>query len=316
VIRIGFTMGDPAGVGPEVLLHALNDPLLRRQIRPIVFGDHDLLSRVAEQFGCDLDFELRQVGQSDPSPGLVGKFTENGGRAQGAYLQAAADAIQASEIDALVTGPIHKRALKVCNMPGPGQTEWLASRFGVERPVMMLLGPSLKVVLATTHLALAKVPQALNKADLVKTITVAQRDLTRLFFPTGPRWAVAALNPHGEVDGEIGAEELNILIPLVEELASKGFCIRGPIAGDTVFALAASGKFDVVLALYHDQGLAALKTLHFSEAVNVTLGLGLIRTAPDHGVAYDIAGRGQADPTSMKQATRLAVEMARKNMFK
>ena len=316
MIRIGFTMGDPAGVGPEVLLHALNDPVIRQQSRPIVFGDRDSLSRAAEQLGCDFDFELHQTGQPDPTPGQVGEFTEKGGQAQGAYLQAAADAIQAGEIDALVTGPIHKRALKVCNMRGPGQTEWLAERFGVERSVMMLSGPRLKVVLATTHLALADVPRAINPDDLAKTVAIAQRDLSRYFFPSGPRWAVAALNPHGEIDGEIGAAEQDILMPLVEELASKGICIKGPVAGDTVFALAAKGMYDVVLAMYHGQGLAALKTLHFSEAVNVTLGLGLIRTAPDHGVAYDIAGSGQADPTSMKQATRLAAEMAGKNKIK
>ena len=302
-------MGDPGGIGPEVLLRALGDREIRARIRPKVFGDGAWLRRLAGRFGWGADFEIGQV--VDLPSGLgTGEFTDAGGRASLACLQAAADALSKGEIDALVTAPVHKRAFALCNAPGPGHTEWLAARFGAEKAVMMLCGPRLRVILATTHVALRDLPRALTREGLVDVVAVASRELERFFFPQGPRLVMAALNPHGEEQGRPGREEQEILIPAVDELKQLGVNIAGPVAGDTVFARAAAGKYDAVVALYHDQGLAPLKTLHARDGVNVTLGLGVVRTSPDHGVAYDIADRGVADPTSMREAILLAVKMA------
>jgi 4-hydroxythreonine-4-phosphate dehydrogenase len=301
-------MGDPGGVGPEVLLRALGDEEVRARVRPRVFADEAWLRRLAGRFGWGTDFEVRSAVELS-SGFRPGDFSEEGGRAALACLEAAADALSNGEIDALVTAPVHKRAFAVCGAPGPGHTEWLAARFGAERAVMMLCGPRLKVALATTHLPLRELAGALNRRDLVDTVTVASRELRRYFFPEGPRLALAALNPHGEENGRPGREERDVLMPAVEELKKSGVSIEGPVAGDTVFARAVEGRYDAVVALYHDQGLAPLKTLHPRDGVNVTLGLGVVRTSPDHGVAYDIANQGVADPTSMREAILLAARM-------
>jgi 4-hydroxythreonine-4-phosphate dehydrogenase len=307
VIDIGITMGDPGGVGPEVLLRALADQEIRSHVRPRVFGDGAWLRGLAGRFGWGADFETSDVVDLSSVTGM-GEFTEEGGRAALACLQAAADALEKGQIAALVTAPVHKRAFALGD--GPGHTEWLAARFKAKRAVMMLCGPMLRVILATTHLPLRDLPQALNRQDLVDTVMVASRELRRYFFEKGPRLALAALNPHGEEQGRPGREEQEILIPAVSELKKQGVQIDGPLAGDTVFARAIAGHYDAVVALYHDQGLAPLKTLHARDGVNVTLGLGVVRTSPDHGVAYDIAQKGVADPTSMREAILLAARMA------
>ena len=311
MIRLGITMGDPAGVGPEIVPRALAG-LREKDVGSVVFGDSELLARRAAGQGLDPPADIRQVGCLDEDQLQVGRFSKTGGLAQGAYLRAAADALDEGEVDALVTAPIHKRALNVCGMTGPGHTEWLTERFGAGRSVMLLAGPKIKVALATRHLSLAEVPGALSTADLVETVVVANAEMKKYFFPRGPRLAIAALNPHGEVNGETGREETEIILPAIHKLQDEGLDVTGPIAGDTVFHLALVGKFDAVIAMYHDQGLAPLKTLHFAEAVNVTLGLGVVRTSPDHGVAYDIAGEYLADATSMLEACRVAIEMVKK----
>jgi 4-hydroxythreonine-4-phosphate dehydrogenase len=306
VIDIGITMGDPGGVGPEVLLRALADREVRSRVRPRVFADGAWLRQLANRFGWAADFAIEQAAELPAGTG-VGEFAEEGGRAALACLQAATDALEKGEIAALVTAPVHKR---IFLGNGPGHTEWLANRFGAERAVMMLCGPRLKVILATTHVPLRELPQALTKEGLIATVMVAERELRRYFLKKGPRLALAAFNPHGEEEGRPGREEQEILIPAVSELRKRGVDIQGPLAGDTVFARAAEGRYDAVVALYHDQGLAPLKTLHAHDGVNVTLGLGVVRTSPDHGVAYDIAHQGVADPASMRAAILLAAEMA------
>jgi 4-hydroxythreonine-4-phosphate dehydrogenase len=306
-------MGDPAGVGPEVILQALADRDRLGQVETLVFGDRGLLARLMKKLDLSPELQVHQVGRLGESAMKPGRFTMEGGQAQGAYLKAAADALEHGEIDALVTGPIHKRALVTCDMPGPGHTEWLAWRFGGRRPVMLLSGPRLKVALATTHLPLSKVAENITRAGLLEVGSIAARELRRYFFPAGPRLAVCALNPHGEVDGQVGSEEREIIAPAVEDLRRMGVEACGPFPGDAVFNKAVNAEYDAVLAMYHDQGLAPLKVLHFSEAVNVTLGLGIVRTSPDHGVAYDIAHKGVADPTSMTEALLLAVKMVERD---
>jgi 4-hydroxythreonine-4-phosphate dehydrogenase len=310
VTRVAITMGDPAGIGPELVLRALADPAIRDLLAPIVYGDRQLLEALAKRFGLPLDFTI-VPGVPLPPDLPCGLFSEPAARAAVSYLEAAVRAIRARAADALVTGPIHKGALRCCALPGPGQTEFLADRFGVGRAVMMRMGARLKVLLATTHLPLREVPRALTTASIVETVRRAEPDLRRYFFPRGFRLGVCALNPHGEEGGAEGREEREVIAPAIAALRDLGLAVSGPIPGDVAFAQALAGRHDVVLALYHDQGLAPLKALHFQDGVNVTLGLTAIRTSPDHGVAYDIAHQGTADPTSLKAALRTAVAMAR-----
>jgi 4-hydroxythreonine-4-phosphate dehydrogenase len=304
---IGITMGDPAGVGPEVLLKALTR--LGGAIPVRVFGDRGVLGRCAARLAAELPLELDEISLL-PEDLPTGRFSPEGGQAQLAYLEAATAALTGGQIAALVTGPIHKQALRLKG-EGPGQTEWLGRRLGVARPVMMLMGPRLKVVLATAHLPLREVAAALRRELLVDIVRIAAADLRRYFHPGGATLALAALNPHGEEDGLPGREELQILAPAVAELRALGLDVSGPVPADSVFFQAAGGRYHAVVAMYHDQGLAPLKTLHFDSAVNVTLGLGVVRTSPDHGVAYDLAGQDRANPGSMEAAIRLAAGMVR-----
>lgn len=306
--RIGLTMGDPAGVGPEILLRVLAEPAVGERLQARVFASRAALEGAARRFGLRLPAAL-----DDVAPGVApapGGYRPEGGRAAMACLEAAAAALAAGEIDALVTGPLHKRALAEAGMPGCGHTEWLARRFDAPRVVMMLAGPRLRVVLATHHLPLRAVPAALEPESLAAVVRLAHAELTRYFLPAGPRLALAALNPHAEENGRPGREERAVLAPVVERLRAEGIALEGPVPADAVFALAAAGRFDAVVALYHDQGLGPLKTLHFNEAVNVTLGLGRVRTSPDHGPAYDRAAAGGADPGSLRAAIGLADAMA------
>ncbi|NMB76898.1 MAG: 4-hydroxythreonine-4-phosphate dehydrogenase PdxA [Myxococcales bacterium] len=297
-------MGDPAGVGPEVLLRALAN-----ETRPVrVYGDPAWLGAEARALGLPMAFPVEAVARV-PADLERGRGSDIGARAQVDCLRVAAAELAAGRIAGLVTGPIHKRALAECGEVGPGQTEWLARRLGARLPVMMLCGPRLRVMLATTHLPLRQVPGALRADSLCDTVRVGAAELRRYFLERPPRLALAALNPHGEEDGRPGREEQEILAPVVETLRREGLDILGPLPADSLFALAAGGRFDAVVALYHDQGLAPLKALGFFDAVNVTLGLGYVRTSPDHGVAYDLAGRGQADPRSMRAAIDTAFAM-------
>jgi len=238
VIDIGITMGDPGGVGPEVLLSALGDREIRSKIRPKVFADRAWLDLLAGRFGWEADFEIEQAAEV-PAGLSAGEFTEEGGRAALACLQAAADALEKGEIAALVTAPVHKRAFGLGD--GPGHTEWLARRFKAKRAVMMLCGPRLRVILATTHVPLRDLPRAITRQGLVDTVMVAERELRRYFLKKGPRLALAALNPHGEEDGRPGREEQEILIPAVSDLRKRGVNIEiidlltiSPMDGDTI----------------------------------------------------------------------------------
>lgn len=308
MIRLAVSMGDPAGVGPEIISGALADDVPAGS-RVLVFGSPSRLTG-AGLVARSGSIDIWPVGEDASSACRPGSFSEAAARASVAYLQAACDAVASGRADALVTGPIHKRALRVCRQTGPGQTEWLARRFGAELPVMAFWSPSFSVVLATTHLPLSRVAVGLDAGRLEKIVTLAHRQLAGRLWPKAPRLALAALNPHGEVDGREGGEERQVLRPVVERLRARGIDISGPIAADAVFALARRGEYQVVVALYHDQGLAPLKTLHFSEAVHLTLGLGVVRTSPDHGPAYDLAGSGRADPTSMRRALEVAVRLS------
>lgn len=286
MIRLGVTMGDPAGIGPEIIEQALAQPLTGASVR--LFGERG----------------SARAGQPTPETG----------RAQVSFLETAVAAAKAGEIDALCTAPISKSAAQAAGFRFAGHTEFLAERFGVSRVVMMLAGPRLRVALVTTHLALGDVPRALTQEGISETIRLTSESLRRDFGIDLPRIAVAALNPHAGEQGAFGREEIEVITPGIAEAAGCGALVTGPHVPDTVFRQAGSGAFDAVVCMYHDQGLIPLKLLDFEGAVNLTLGLPIVRTSPDHGVAYDIAGTGRASATSMRRALELAVDLTRRRL--
>lgn len=319
-------MGDPAGIGPEVVAKALADEGLRAACRVLVFGDDAALREAARRFDlsanwaaikapseavADAPAQVCDLGGVSPGLLFAARPTAQGGAASLRYIQAAVDAARRGIADALATGPIHKQAIAMAGSPFAGHTDLLGHALGVEHPVMMLAGGSLRVALVTHHIALAEVPDAISTEAIVATAGEVHRSLRRFFGIAEPRLAICGLNPHASDGSRFGTEELRLIEPAVVQLRHAGINARGPIPPDTCFHRAAvRGEFDAVIAMYHDQGLIPLKLLAFEDAVNITLGLPIIRTSVDHGTAYDIAGRGLASPASMLAAIRLAADMS------
>ena len=319
--RIAISLGDPAGIGPEIVARAL---AARPGVDVVVYGDEGVLARAAAAAGVAVPprERVRAVTKLAGDEVTFGKPSDAAGRAQLAYLAAATDAALAGEVAALVTAPISKQWIARAGFAFPGHTEYLASRAGVAEFAMMLAGPSLRVTVATTHVALRDVPRLLSVEGIASAIWLTADALVRRFGVRRPRLAVAGLNPHAGEAGRFGDEEERLVRPAIETARARIAAARerlggaevevsGPHVPDVVFRQAARGGFDAVVALYHDQGLIPLKLLHFDEGVNVTLGLPFVRTSPDHGTAYDIAGTGRARPQSFLAALDLAAEMTR-----
>ncbi|WP_373046761.1 4-hydroxythreonine-4-phosphate dehydrogenase PdxA [Vulgatibacter sp.] len=319
---VAISMGDPSGIGPEVIAGALARPAVRRAVRPLVFGDDGAYARACK--ALDLPDRLARIDPGDvvPAAGALvrisrlraadrkaGKPSPAGGEAQGNYLEAAIEAVRSGAAAAICTAPISKAAIHGAGWNFPGHTELLAERFGVGRVVMMLAGPVLRVVLATTHVALSEVPKRITPEGIAEVLRITDRSLRERLGIRLPKIAVCALNPHAGEGGLFGDEEARIIAPGIELARASGVRAEGPFPADGLFPRAARGGWDAVLAMYHDQGLVPLKTVHLETAVNVTLGLPIVRTSPDHGVAYDIAGKGRADPTSMAEALLMAARM-------
>ncbi|HVO20342.1 MAG TPA: 4-hydroxythreonine-4-phosphate dehydrogenase PdxA [Anaeromyxobacter sp.] len=319
--RIAISLGDPCGVGAEVTAGALR--LLRGRLVPVLYGD---LS-AAERELVGLGLPVVKPGEEVPARGALvavtrlpardlrpGRPTPGGGPAQLAYLEAAFLAVRRGEAAALCTAPVSKAQVARA-LPGfVGHTEWLEARCRVRRSVMMLAGSRLRVALATNHLAFGKLRRALTAERIARTLAITHRALRLDMGIAHPRLALAALNPHAGEQGTFGREEETLLARALQLARRLGAPAQGPYPADSVFFRAARGEFDAVVALYHDQGLTPVKLLDAlcqDPAVNVTLGLPIVRTSPDHGVAYDIAGKGRASPASMAAALRLAVRIAR-----
>jgi len=320
---VAVSLGDPSGIGAEITAAALASRGMKSALRPLVFGDEAVWARACMSLGVDDRLPRIELGDDAPASGALvrvsrlaardrrpGKPTREGALAQAAYLDAAIEAVRGGRAGALCTAPITKAGLHEAGLPYPGHTELLAERFGAERVVMMLAGPVLRVVVATTHVALKDVPSRLTVGGIEQTLTITDQALRRQFGIRRPRIAVCGLNPHAGEGGLFGDEEERIIAPAIERARAAGVRAEGPFPADGLFPRAARGGWDAVLAMYHDQGLIPLKTVHLESAVNVTLGLPVPRTSPDHGVAYDIAGKGKADPTSMIEALRLAARLA------
>jgi 4-hydroxythreonine-4-phosphate dehydrogenase len=320
-------MGDPVGIGPEILLKALDDDALHQECRALVFGDPAWLDNVLKLLRSRLVINpVASIADGTFQPGSVdvvpvshlafedaawGKPTVRTGRAMVDYILRAVDAAGAGAVDAVVTCPINKKAMAVAGVDFPGHTELIAQRTGATQVGMMLAGETLRVVLVTIHVPLQKVPALLTPKRIYDIIDLTDRSLKERFGIPRPRLAVAALNPHAGEEGMFGDEEAAIIAPAVETARKAGVQVTGPHPPDTVFHQAAGGRFDAVVCMYHDQGLIPFKLLHFEDGVNTTLGLPIIRTSVDHGTAYDIAGTGKADASSLKAAIYMAAEQAR-----
>ena len=291
---IGITFGDPAGIGPEIAAAAIRATPREWRDRLIVYGDD-----------VPRDLGVRSVGEGLGAGAIRGRPDERSGAAQISYLEAAVAAAKRGELAAIVTAPISKMWAKRAGFAFPGHTEMLAARLGAPDVVMMLAGPRLKVALATIHIPLAQVAMALTTAGLRRTIALVAEALVRDFGIAQPRIGVVGLNPHAGEAGLLGTEDRDIIAPAVG-------AHHGPLVPDVAFRDALDGKYDALVAMYHDQGLIPVKLVDFDEAVNVTLGLPIVRTSPDHGTAYDIAGKGIARSTSMQRALELAVAMVEK----
>lgn len=312
---LGISLGDPAGVGPEIIVRAL---AARPNLNVRVFGDPGILAAAAARSGVPAPslgrvHAIHVSGAADVAPGNPNMISA---RAQLAYLEAATDAALARDVAGLCTAPISKEWIARAGFPFAGHTEYLAARAETSEFAMMLAGPRLRVVLATRHIPLRNVPTDLNVVEIVRAAVLAARALVAEFGIGRPRIAVAGLNPHAGESGRFGDEEDRIVIPAVR--AAQGALERerlpavvtGPYPPDAVFRQASLGGFDAVVALYHDQGLIPVKLLHFDDAVNVTLGLPFPRTSPDHGTAYAIAGSGRANAGSFLAALDLAARLA------
>ncbi|HET97474.1 MAG TPA: 4-hydroxythreonine-4-phosphate dehydrogenase PdxA [Desulfurivibrio alkaliphilus] len=319
-------MGCASGVGPELLLRFWHDQDQTTPFVPIVLGDIGVLANCARQLNLTVPLKLWQPGQIpredalnvlpvsqlDPLPAW-GHPTVASGRAMGACIVEAVRLIQAGELAAMVTCPIGKDMLNAGGYHYPGHTEMLAALSNAPEYAMMMAGERLRVTLTTIHRPLAEVASALSCQGITRLLLLTARALRVDFAMEHPRLAVAGLNPHAGEGGMFGREEIEIIAPAVaraNELAGGEFTVSGPFPPDTVFYQASRGKYDAVVAQYHDQGLIPFKLLHFRDGVNVTIGLPIIRTSVDHGTAYDIAGRGLADPASLKAAFRLAGRIA------
>ncbi|MEQ8388267.1 MAG: 4-hydroxythreonine-4-phosphate dehydrogenase PdxA [Alphaproteobacteria bacterium] len=322
-LPLALTMGDPAGIGPELTLAAWRH---RAELPPFVaFDDPDNLSRRAALLG--LPVPVRAVDTPEEAAGVLPDALPvmveplaapaEPGKPDGAACQAvtnslrrAVAAARARTVAAVVTNPVHKQSLYEAGFSWPGQTEFLGHLTGVVRPVMMLQATGLRVVPVTVHLALREAIDRLTREDILHAARVTVDDLRRRQAIGRPRLAVAALNPHAGEGGRLGREESEVIAPAVAALRDEGIDVFGPAPADTLFHAEARERYDAAICMYHDQALIPLKTLDFHGGVNVTLGLPIIRTSPDHGVAFDIAGSGRARPDSFFAALRLAARMS------
>jgi 4-hydroxythreonine-4-phosphate dehydrogenase len=321
---IGVTMGDPTGIGPEIVVKALSKPTLRALCRPIVIGDLAVLRQTASQNGITVDMnpamlpfgqptsrpsiEVVNLGNVDWQRSRVGQVSQAAGRASIEYVEVGVQHALNGELDALVTAPINKAAIRLAGCPFIGHTELLGALAGIEDPLTMFWVQGVRIFFLTRHLPLRTALDAITEVKIVNHVERIGSELHRWGL-TSPVIAIAALNPHASDGGLVGTEERAEIAPAVAALQSRGVRAVGPIAADTIFHNAFQGKYDAVLSLYHDQGHIAAKTVDFHGTVSVTLGLPFIRTSVDHGTALDIAGEGKADPTSLEEAIRVAVEL-------
>ena len=327
---LAITMGDPAGIGPEIIVKALQLPKVWRVCRPLIIGSRPLLEQTIQSLKTALPimgvdghdapkakhtFRRGRLPLYDPFSKPVrsiklGRISAKAGEMAVTCIQSAVRLAQAGCVAGIVTAPINKQAMHLAGHLYPGHTEMLADLTKAKESGMMIMGGPLKIVFTTTHLALRDVAETLTVQKIVKAIRLAHFGLKQFFGVKKPRIAVAGFNPHAGENGMFGDEEARLILPAIKQAQAQGITCNGPHPADTMFAKALTGAFDGIVALYHDQGLIPLKTVAFGHCVNITLGLPILRTSVDHGTAFDIAGKGKADPTSLVDAIVMAAHLA------
>lgn len=324
-VRLGLTLGCPAGIGPEIIAKILDRPL-PPDLSLIILGDEKVLQEAASLVGASLPPIIQEKDlEAAPQRALLalsqlreirwGEPNLETARAMVRYIKEGVRLCLEGRLHGLVTAPISKAALRLAGEPYPGHTEMLAALTDTKEMAMAFYGKKLKIVLVTIHEPLSKVPSLLSVEKILMVSRLAERFLREDLGLKAPRMALAALNPHASEGGLFGDEEARLLRPAVEACQKEGLPLWGPYPADSLFFRAVSGEFDLVVSLYHDQGLIPFKLLHFHDGVNLTLGLPIVRTSVDHGTAYEIAGRGLARPESLLAAIDLAYRMAKRRFF-
>ncbi len=329
---LAVTMGDPAGIGPEIIVKALQVPKVWRVCRPLIIGSRPILEKTMQSLNIAVSVRVvegheqsstRQAFRRgclplfDPFPQPVrsiksGRISAKAGGMAVTCIESAVRLAQAGCVGGMVTAPINKEAMHLAGHLYPGHTEMLAELTKAKESGMMIVGGPLKIVFTTTHLPLRNVAKTLTIPRIVKAIRLTQTGLRQLFDIKKPRIAVAGFNPHAGEHGLFGDEETRLILPAIKKAKAQGISCSGPHSADTMFGIALTGAFDGIVALYHDQGLIPLKTVAFGHCVNITVGLPILRTSVDHGTAFDIAGKGVADPTSLVDAIVMAAQLAPK----
>ena len=301
---IGITLGDPSGIGPEVVAKAIKK-LSRSTGRFVIFGDWFIYKKHASTIPSNCHFiDFKLIARNNLK---IGKINRASAQASLTYLDGAIDLLKKKDIHALVTAPVNKEAICLIKPHFHGHTEFLAEAFNVKNFGMMFVTDTLKTIIVTRHIAVNEISKTLNSRLILETINLAYTALKDQFKIKTPRIAVCGLNPHAGEGGTIGKEEITKIIPAIKQAQEKGINVSGPFAADTLFSPKNIKNFDAFVAMYHDQGLIPIKTLKFNSAVNLTVGLPFIRTSPAHGTAFDIAGKNKADESSMIEAIKLAV---------
>jgi 4-hydroxythreonine-4-phosphate dehydrogenase len=320
--KIAITMGDPGGVGPEIVIKAISSETVRRKIIPVVIGSENILVEASGITGIQVEFikDVKLTGDDisadqsylipidDMNTFKKGEASEAGGAASVECIRKAVTLCMDRNVDAIVTAPISKEALHFAGYSWPGHTEMIAELSNSPKVGMLFIGKSLKVILVTIHVPLSSVAGLITEERVYETILLAERGC-RMLSIASPIIGIAGLNPHASEGGLFGVQEETHIYPAIEKARQEGLTVHGPFPPDTVFKRALDGEFDIVVAMYHDQGLIPFKILHFETGVNATIGLPMIRTSPDHGTAYDIAWRGIASPSSMIEALLVAERM-------
>lgn len=322
-IRVGITQGDINGIGYEVIIKTLMDPRVEEFCTPIVYGSPKVAAYHRKALNVE-NFSFNQIKDAEEATARkayiincmddnvrveLGKSTEYGGQGSMLSLQAAIADIKAGKIDVLVTAPINKYNIQSPDFKFPGHTEYLANAFNTQEVLMLLVSETMKVGVVTGHVPLSQVPSLITKEAILTKLRLLNKSMIEDFGIRRPRIAVMGLNPHAGDQGVIGLEERDVIIPALNQANEEGMVAMGPYPSDGFFGSDSFTKFDAILAMYHDQGLAPFKVINFDTGVNFTAGLPIIRTSPDHGTAYDLAGKNEANPNSFRQALYLAVDL-------
>ena len=328
-IRVGITIGDINGIGPEVIIHALKDARILSDCTAIIYGSTKTMSYHKKAIG-DEEFAYQSCKSAteavpkkinivnvwnDEIKFELGQISETGGKYAFMSLEKATEDLASGKIDVLVTAPISKEAISKAGFKFPGHTEYLADLSGQNEALMLMCSGDLRVALVTSHIAIKDVPAALTKEKILSKIQALETSLKKDFGIVRPRIAVLGLNPHAGENGKMGTEESESILPAINMAKNEDILAFGPYPADGFFGSSQLGKFDAVLAMYHDQGLTGFKALAFEDGVNYTAGLPIVRTSPDHGTAFDIAGKGIASGQSMRSAIYLALDVYRSRQF-